>query len=114
MCLRVCVCLCVYLGGLQNCIKVQKDMLGDDGVTRGRDQQHVGDAQQRQQDQRRLHSLPAMRVSMVTKRCSGLRAEKTMGVFHADYAASKGMDWNVSLTLSIGPRVKILTQVSIK
>lgn len=48
-----------HLEGLQERVEIDEDDLGDLVLARVDEEEHVGDAQQRQQDQRGLHCFPA-------------------------------------------------------
>lgn len=48
-----------YLEGLQKRVEIYEDDLGDLVLPRVDEEQHVGDAQERQENQRGLHGFPA-------------------------------------------------------
>lgn len=50
-----------YLEGLQKRVEIYEDDLGDLVLPRVDEEQHVGDAQEREENQRGLHGFPAER-----------------------------------------------------
>lgn len=56
-----------YLKGLEERIEIDEDDLGDLVLSRVNKEKHVGDAEERQQDQSGLHSFP---ITRQMKRCN--------------------------------------------
>lgn len=50
-----------YLEGLQKRVEIYEDDLGDLVLSRVDEEQHVGDPQEREKNQRGLHGFPAKR-----------------------------------------------------